>query len=199
MPRSRFWTFLAVAVAAIGLALVLDPWARATLVRPRIYDGDFGRLLRVMGYAPTWLFAALALWLHDRAAARGGRRAAWLALAPIAAGAAAEVLKLVFRRERPGAIGADYVFRAFDDRLWSTSGLGMPSSHTMVAFGAAAALARLFPEGRWVWYALAAGCALSRVLAEAHWLSDVTVGAVVAIGMVAFAWNRRTPPVTPTA
>ncbi len=190
---------LGLAAVAIIAALLLDPWARATLVRPRIYDGDFGRLLRVMGYVPTWLLAALALWLHDRAAARGGRRAAWLALAPIATGAAAELLKLIFRRERPGAIGADYVFRAFDDRLWSTSGLGLPSSHTMVAFGAAAALARIFPDGRWVWYALATGCALSRVLAEAHWLSDVTVGAVVAIWMVAFAWSRRTPPSPPAA
>jgi membrane-associated phospholipid phosphatase len=199
MPRTRFWIAAALALVAIGVAIGLDPWARAALVRPRIYDGDLGRLQRVMGFVPTWLVAALALWLHDRAAARGGRRAAWLALAPIAGGAAAEVLKLVFRRERPGAIGADYVYRAFDDRTWSTSGLGLPSSHTMVAFSAAAVLARLFPEARWVWYALATGCALSRVLAEAHWLSDVTVGAVAAIALVAFAWSKRTPPASPTA
>ena len=69
----------------------------------------------------------------------------------------------------------------------------MPSSHTLVAFGAAAALAALFPRTRWVWYALAAGCGVSRVLAQAHFLSDVTVAAVV--GVVLGTWlTRRLAP-----
>jgi membrane-associated phospholipid phosphatase len=55
----------------------------------------------------------------------------------------------------------------------------MPSSHVMVAFGGAAALARLFPETRPVGYILAAGCALTRVLTTQHYLSDVVAAAAL--------------------
>jgi len=55
----------------------------------------------------------------------------------------------------------------------------MASSHTAVAFGAAAMLARLFPGARIVWYGVAAGCALTRVASGAHFMSDVVVGALL--------------------
>ena len=51
-------------------------------------------------------------------------------------------------------------------------------------------LARLYPRARWVGYTLAVGCAVTRVLAHAHFLSDT----VMAAGMgwiVAFALTRR--------
>jgi membrane-associated phospholipid phosphatase len=38
---------------------------------------------------------------------------------------------------------------------------------------------RIFPRLRWMFYALAWGCAATRVLAQAHFLSDVTFGAVL--------------------
>lgn len=180
-----------IAGVAVAGALALDPWAHAALARPGVYDRDWGRLLRVMGYVPTWLLAATALWLHDRRTGAGGRRAAVLALAPVIGGAIAEVLKLLFRRERPGDVLGPYLFRDFADQPWSTSGLGLPSSHALVAFGAAVALGRLFPAARWVWYALAAGCAWSRVAAHAHWLSDVVAAAAVAVGVATLVW--RTP------
>jgi membrane-associated phospholipid phosphatase len=55
----------------------------------------------------------------------------------------------------------------------------MPSSHTMVAFAAATALARIFPAARWIWYTLAAGCAATRVLDRAHFVSDISLGALL--------------------
>lgn len=181
-----------IAGVAVAGAMMLDPWAHAALARPGVYDRDWGRLLRVLGYVPTWLLAALALWLHDRRTGAGGRRAATLALSPVIGGALAEVLKLLARRERPADVLGPYVFRDFADRPWSTSGLGLPSSHALVAFGAAVALARLFPAARWVWYGLAAGCAWSRVAAHAHWLSDVVAAAAVAMGLAALVWRAPT-------
>ncbi|MCE2941568.1 MAG: phosphatase PAP2 family protein [Gemmatimonadota bacterium] len=195
MPRRPTSLVLAVlAAAAVAAAIALDRWAFATLVSPGIYDRDLGRLLRVAGFLPTWLLASLAIGLHDRGAAvslpwRGWRRGATVVAAAAVAGAAAEVLKLLVRRERPLDHAGAYVFRAWSDRPFSTAGLGMPSSHTLVAFGAAAALGELFPRTRWVWYGLAAGCGLSRVLAQAHFLSDVVVAAVV--GTVIGIWLGR--------
>ena len=53
----------------------------------------------------------------------------------------------------------------------------MPSSHVMVAFAGAAVLSRVFPRAWWIWYLLASGCALTRVLALGHFFSDTVVAA----------------------
>jgi membrane-associated phospholipid phosphatase len=50
-------------------------------------------------------------------------------------------------------------------------------------------LAHLFPRARWLWYALAAGCALTRVLARAHFVSDVTLSAVIGWAVAAVVWR----------
>jgi membrane-associated phospholipid phosphatase len=71
------------------------------------------------------------------------------------------------------------MFRPWHDQPFSTAQLGLPSSEAAVAFAAAAMLARLFPESSMVWYALALGCALTRVASGAHFLSDVALGALV--------------------
>jgi undecaprenyl-diphosphatase len=164
----------------------------------RTLEEDWGRLLRVMGFLPTWLAAALALWLHERGTIAAAKRRALLLIgSPIAAGLAAELLKLTFRRIRPLAAEGEYVFRSFTERPFSTGGLALPSSHTMVAFGAAAMLAYLFPRARWVWFGLAAGCGLTRILGQAHFLSDVVVGAVAAIATTAWLWRRYGGALTP--
>ncbi len=161
-----------------ALPMLADKWVYDHGYIANVYDRDWARLLRVMGFAPTWGVVALAMWLHERpeAAARASARAWYLVTATLAGGLLAEILKLLLRRERPMVNDGFYGFRAWSDHPFSTSGLAWPSSHTMVAFAAATAMARLFPRARWVWYSLAAGCGITRVLAHAHFLSDVTLG-----------------------
>jgi len=162
-----------------ALPMLADRWVYDHAHYKNVYDQDWARLLRVMGFAPTWGIGALALWLQERPAdaRRAAARAWYLVTATLAGGLLAEILKLLLRRERPEVNGGDYGFRAWSDHPFSTSGLAWPSSHTLVAFAAATAMARLFPRARWVWYALAAGCAVTRVLAHAHFFSDVMLGA----------------------
>jgi membrane-associated phospholipid phosphatase len=177
------WTrVLLVMAVAIVLAHLADAAAWAHLRDPGVNDREWGRLLRSVGYVPTWILGASALWLASARAGHGaaGRwRAAVLLLAPALAGGIAELMKIGVRRQRPGAESADYLFRPYDVDLWSTRGLGMASSHTAVAFGAAAVLARCFPGTAPVWYLLAAGCAATRVLAGAHYLSDTVAAAAI--------------------
>ncbi len=215
MRNRPILTFAVVAVLALGAAHLLDRAAYTWLYDPGVYDHDWGRMLRTLGFLPFWLVGAVALWLHDRgpaggetgaAGARGPgspprawRRALLLALAPTASGIAGELLKLVIRRERPWAAGGAYVFRPFSDRPLSGAGLAMPSSHAVVAFGAAFALARLFPRTAPVWYLLATACALTRVAARAHFLSDVTLGALLAWLVVAGLWRWWTRHFAPRA
>lgn len=187
-PRWSRW--LVISAAAIVVAHLLDGVAWRMLRLPTVYDKDWGRLLRTAGFLPTWWLVALVYGRHvQEPAAR--RRGTWLlALAPTLGGVAAEVLKLLVRRLRPDPEQFGYAFRSFADGPLSNRGMGMPSSHALVAFAAAFALARLFPRARWVFFALAAGCALTRVMATAHFLSDTVVAACVGWGIATLLWQR---------
>jgi membrane-associated phospholipid phosphatase len=182
-----------IAIVVIALSLLADGWVAEHVRYGRVYETDWGRMLRTFGYLPLWLLAAIALALNDRDGGEWWRRGALLAAAPTAAGIVGELLKIAVRRMRPPDVGSAYSFRAFSDHPFSSRGFGFPSSHVVVAFGAAAMLARLFPRARVVWYAAAVGCAVSRLLAHAHYLSDVVAAAFIGIAMAALLW-RYAPP-----
>jgi membrane-associated phospholipid phosphatase len=186
---------LAVAFVLVLAAAFADRWAYEHVVVADVYEEDWGRLLRVAGYWPLWLLLSAALVLQDWpkgvAGVWGGALArGWLLLSSVtASGIAGELLKLLFRRERPRAHGGEYFFRAFSERPFSSSGLALPSSHAIVAFGAAAMLSRLFPRAAPVWYLLAIGCGLTRVMAQAHFMSDIVVSFLVGWLVAAWLWR----------
>ncbi|HEX2166747.1 MAG TPA: phosphatase PAP2 family protein [Longimicrobiales bacterium] len=185
-------------MVSIVLAHVLDPIAFRYIRIENVYGDDMGRMLRVMGFVPLWLAAGAAVILEERipwrriARSRGGL----IIAGSIVGGIAAELAKLIVRRRRPGEFG-EYVFRPFTERTFSTGGLGMPSSHALVAFGAAAVLARIYPRARIIWWGLAWGCGLSRVAAGAHFFSDVVAAAVIGWLVGALLWRWRDPSIDP--
>ena len=190
--RAVFITLFAFAVASLG-----DRWVFDNVVNPTVYDHDWGRLLRVMGFGGTWIAIAAAVGLHegrDPAHRPLARRRAWLLFwAPALGGSVAELLKIVIRRERPMLNDGAYGFRPWDERTWSGGGLALPSSHSAVAFAGAAMLARYYPRARWVGYTLAAGCAATRLLSRAHFLSDVVLAAGIG-WLAAYLLAQRWPP-----
>lgn len=178
--------FVLVTVAMVYLSQALDRWAFETFHDPHAERRDWARMFRVAGYLPTWLIVAAAIALAARGREsfhRAFRGAVTLVLSTILSGALAEGVKLLARRERPGEEWTGYVFRAFDERTWSTSGLGLPSSHAAVASAAAFALWKLYPRAWPVWAAIPIGCAWTRLLDRAHYLSDLA--AAGAIGLFA--------------
>jgi membrane-associated phospholipid phosphatase len=177
--RRRWLIALALSLVAVAIAHLLDETAWRSLRDTRVNERDWGRFLRSMGYLPTWIAIAAALWLQDRPLPGWGWRGGAVLLAAAAGGIAAELFKLLFRRLRPDEAVFGYTFRSFAEDPISTRGLGMPSSHVMVAFAGATALARLFPRARFIGYLLAAGCALTRVLTVQHYLSDVVAAAAL--------------------
>lgn len=191
------WIALAITIGATAATFLVDKAMYDVLHAPNVYDKDFGRLLRIMGFAGTWIALALAVGLHqgaDPAQRPRAKRNAWLLFwSPVLAGGIAEVLKIVTRRQRPALNDGLYGFRPWDERTWSGAGLAFPSSHAAVAFGGAAMLARLFPRARWIGYTLAAGCAATRVFARAHFVSDVVLAAGIG-WLVSWALARRWPP-----
>ncbi len=187
-------------LALFAFASLLDAWAFHHFQMVDVYATDWGRFLRIQGFLPTWIVAATALALQDRTPGRRlhRSRAGLLFFGAAFGGIAAELLKLVLRRQRPGELGL-YVFRPFSDRPLFNGGLALPSSHALVAFTAAAILARLFPRSRYVWWALAWGCALTRVAAHAHFFSDVMASFVISWAVGAWVWRWRDPTLVPEA
>jgi membrane-associated phospholipid phosphatase len=181
-------------IAALAAAIALDhPLASYLAAHPLSYSFELYSLFRLGGYLPFWIVVSLALVLVD--AERGWRgawpRGGWLLAAVVASGALAELLKLTVRRERPDADVPFYVFRPWVDAELSTSGIGWPSSHTAVAFGAAWWLCRLYPRGSALWIAIGAACGFSRLWRNAHFASDVVGAALVAYLVVAALWRVR--------
>ena len=111
-----------------------------------------------------------------------------LTVAPIASGLTCELLKIVLRRERPNLHDGTYYWRSFTDHPWSTGNIGLPSSHTMVAFAGAGMASYLFPRTWPAWMLLAAGCAFTRVAAQAHFLSDVTLAGIAGLFVARLTW-----------
>ena len=207
-----------IALALMAVAVAVDGLVWQYLVNERVYEEDWGRLLRVMGFVPTWVLAAVALWLVERPvgagvghrgqqmarAGMGGidadrqqregkrarRRSLYLVGAVLLSGIVGELLKLVFRRRRPGDVFELYEFRSWADRPFHNGGLSMPSTHAVVAFGAAVALTKLLPRAWPVWWLLAAGCGLTRVLARAHYLSDIVMAALIAAAVGSWLARR---------
>ncbi|MEM7754933.1 MAG: phosphatase PAP2 family protein [Planctomycetota bacterium] len=198
--RVLLWTLGT--LGAIAVALLFAPIDR--LVYPWFFiEGvrgeDWHQVLRQVGYIPTWIIIALIAWRID--AGRSGadtnaleitpgwpprpahHRAGLLFLAAGLGGLFAEVLKPIIGRSRPNAEGVTHFLERpmilFADG--GDIGYGLPSSHTAVAFGGMAMLAMLEPRIRVIAFALAAGCGISRMNAGAHALSDVLLGALVAI------------------
>lgn len=190
------WTRAQLLVAAAGLAILaaaalqIDlPLAKWAAGKP--LAGDLRRLVslaEVFGWGGSVALIILtAATLDPR-----GWRVAWrLALSAYGAGLLADVCKLLISRSRPMA--ADLTANAAGTfvewlpllhhqtslRSYLYSQQSFPSAHSATAAGLAVALAALYPRGRWLFATFAVMACLQRVIAQAHFPSDVLAGAAI--------------------
>jgi membrane-associated phospholipid phosphatase len=108
-----------------------------------------------------------------------------------------EVTKIIFRRERP------LTNNAAGDFFTSGNGTGssFPSSHSILAWSAAAVVAGEY-RSKWVQvgiYAVATGVCVTRVLGQEHFPTDVLVGATAGwlIGHYVFTKHSHFHPGKP--
>ena len=134
------------------------------------------------GHAVGVAVVGLAVFALDRQRRRYLPRILWGA---IGAGLAADIIKACVSRCRPRDLEAlaGGVFDTFRHGSPLYNGLSMnhsfPSAHTAVATAFAVMLAHYYPKGRALFAALAVLVAAHRVVSNAHFLSDVCVGALV--------------------
>jgi membrane-associated phospholipid phosphatase len=106
------------------------------------------------------------------------RRVAAIFITVAAAGLADDALKIIFGRARP------YVWLAGDDSGFGFFRYGakfasFPSGHTTTSVAAALALSAVFPRWRPAFLLAALLIALSRIILDVHYLSDVIAGALL--------------------
>ena len=188
LSAPKRWT-LAIAITAL-MMIVLSVADRALildLAEPEKRDDSWRWALKKVGEIPFWLAVAVVAFV----AKRDWRWPVGIVASAAAGGGLAELAKLVIGRERPVRDfviqnDAHYVWKdgplgPFLAGFWDSSNLGLPSSHTAVAFGGAAVLGLLAPNLRLPALILATGCGLTRVLAGAHFPTDVALGAAIGV------------------
>lgn len=214
--RRRLWIASGLLLGLIVVSLT-DRWLFFQLRSAnlsRLEGKDWYRMLRVMGYLPTWLCIGGAVlgadWARRQRPPEAGARSAtglvgspwWsrgvlLMLSPSLGGLAAEVLKMVFGRRRPinnGGVEGAYVWDGPTAILGHhDGGYGLPSSHGGVALAAAFIVWRLWPGAGPLALAVALGCGWTRTLAGAHFVSDIYVAGIVSYAVTAWLWamHRR--------
>lgn len=98
-----------------------------------------------------------------------------------------QVLKQVFRRDRPNA--------AVDESGWFRSGVSFPSGHTSTAFAVSRSYLNSLENPslgqQLLFYGLATATALARTYDNAHWASDTIAGAVLGIYTADFVSARN--------
>jgi len=204
-PKRRVWTvplFFGIILASIvGLA---DSGIAGTLTSIKL-GGDIRRELLAWqqfgGLVSVAVVALVILGLDPL----GRRRAANLALTWLFAGAVTHVLKLAIARPRPHFgqpdifLGpfASYPITRGDQTVLQTSIeagyhlASMPSSHTSAAAALAVFIARTYPRIAGIAWTLVALVAFTRVWTNAHWPSDVIIGAAVGIAAAGVALDRQ--------
>lgn len=199
IDRRRWLWRIAAALWIVLVVSLLDRWIYLTfnssallgLSKSRLESRDWYQALRQVGYLGTWIVVALGLILQglalQRTRQRHGKRfnvhaairpGLAIFLSAALAGMIAEIVKGVIHRHRPiPGVGA-YAFDWFGQGVKGL-GYGMPSSHAAVAFGGAFLLAYAYPGTRPIALVVALGCGFTRILAGAHFASDVVVAALL--------------------
>lgn len=196
----RVLRFFAWGLPLFAVAHLADHWAYHHWLGSRSEYSDWHRMLRVLGFMPLWLILALLLAAYDMDKLRTMRwpdalaRPILLVASPIVAGALAAILKVISRRQRPEHGYGDWTWRPWTDGPFDGGGIGLPSGHTAVAMAGMLMLAYFFPRGRLVFIALGVGCAMTRVMASAHFVSDVVMSILVAVAVqrtLCWLYERR--------
>ncbi len=209
VPKRWLLAFALTALMLIVLS-VADRALILQLAEPEKRDDSWRWALKQVGDIRLWVGVAVVAFLWKR----DWRWPAGLLGSAALAGGLAELAKHVLGRERPVREfviqnDAYYVWKdgplgPFLGGFWEKTNLGLPSSHTAVAFGGAAVLGVLAPKLRLPALILATGCGLTRVLAGAHYPTDVALGAVLGVSAAAIiarigrATERDTMPESQT-
>ncbi len=110
------------------------------------------------------------------------------ALSMAATGIFCQVFKIVIGRPRPGMLMSLGIFEPF---TLESDFHSCPSGHAAATFAMFWLLVRFVPKMSPLWLVLALGISLGRVIGQAHFLSDVFIGAIVGVFFSEILFSNR--------
>lgn len=181
---------VAVALACAWLAFAYADQAIVDLDKSWTEEPVWHGAILIATWLGTWQLAPLVIALLLIAAGHHW----WRLLKTIAVGylvhvAVVDWLKLVIGRPRPRVLPDAAVFAGFG------GGRSFPSGHAAFSIMMAVIISAWFPRWRWPAWVIASFVAVSRVLANAHYPSDIIVGGVIG-GLAALLVLHIWAPVT---
>lgn len=186
------WLTFSLATAGVGAALILDRPVQERIQRNR--NGTTDRIAEIVEPFGTYYSLAVLGGFYLTGAAFNNPKAEAVALDGIAAsliasGIITPALKVAVGRSRPSEGEGAYDFHPFGE------GRSFPSFHATQAFAVASVIATHYDP---VWvkgtaYGVAALVGLARMNNNAHFLSDVTAGALIgtSVGVATVEFNRQ--------
>jgi len=177
--KGLIWT--AIIIALLPVIFLEDNLIRTLLKEHRIHV--LFKLMHFLTWLGVgWVLAAVAAILLGIGYLRQYSKlikAAVLSLIALAiSGLAVQMIKHLIGRPRPRLVEQGIV--SWGPSLQSGHD-SLPSGHALSSFAMAAVLSSFYPTGQWVWYSLAVLVAFTRIYIDAHFASDVFVGAVLGV------------------
>lgn len=194
-PRARpgvTWLVVLATLVVIGVCILFFD-TRIAQAMPRWVDHHptVATLERIAFHMGDWTLAPVLLGVVLVIA---GRR--WLCflsafvLAYLVRTGGVELLKWGTGRPRPRQMDGLTVFYGPSAKYHA-----FPSGHAAFAFMFATMLSAWWPRWRVLWYGLATYVSLSRMISDAHFLSDIIMGGLIGV-LSALLILRRWPPPT---
>lgn len=196
--RVAWWVVVAAAfVVLLRYDMGLMRWRYEVLGEPKGLFKELVVTLRFFGQPVAIVIMMIAVAMTDR---RRWFVIGCVILAQLLAAGVYNAGKLTVVRYRPMAATEEIapVEQLTQEQVWRGLRLpnrehkrqSFPSGHSASAFLVAGVMVWFYPRLRWLFWALAAGCAASRYVDAVHWPSDCLAGA--AIGYCA-AWMALRP------
>ncbi|MEA3401278.1 MAG: phosphatase PAP2 family protein [Armatimonadota bacterium] len=174
-------TLLLTAVTILYVDPIRGPLEAEVLQRP-VVDGmvALGRHLGGWDLAPALLAVALIA-----AGYRWRRLLVTTVVGYAIQTGSTELLKQITGRARPRQMEGPIAFFG-----WSDAHHSFPSGHASFAFLFATIIGAYFPRVRWLAYSYAVFVSLTRLIADAHYVSDLLFGALIGIlsGFLVLYW-----------
>ncbi len=112
--------------------------------------------------------------------AHAGNKLMFFFVAIAVSGIVTDIIKPILGRARPVELLRENIY-GFHPFSFHAAWNSMPSGHATTAFALAAILCIQLPRWRFLWLALGLVLAISRIVVDAHYISDVVAGAAVGI------------------
>jgi membrane-associated phospholipid phosphatase len=211
--KKTYYSLIALGVVFIffGYFYLDIPIAKYFITHKYEYQ-EIGKLFSIAGQSQWYIVPGLFGFLFFRYYKSNelyAQRFLFLFNVNVFSGLLSIVLKTLFGRIRPWGLkhgGDQYgflLFEHFNLGLWdkikyqfeaikhaTATYASFPSGHSTTMFAMFVFMSAMFPRYKYLWFFLAALVAISRILAEDHFFSDIIAGAILGTVSSVYVYNK---------